>query len=40
MVDVFVKPISYEDAIEFIDYNTIRSLSYYDKAPVILQIKK
>jgi len=28
------------EAIEFIDYNTIRSLSYYDKAPIVLQIKQ
>lgn len=27
------------DAIEFINYNTIRSLPYYDNAPIILQIK-
>ena len=27
------------DAIEFIEYNTIRSLAYYEKSPIILQIK-
>lgn len=27
------------DAIEFIEYNTIRSLVYYEKSPIILQIK-
>ena len=25
-----------EEAIEWIDYNTIRSLSYYDNAPIIM----
>lgn len=28
--------ISEIDAIEFIDYNTIRALSYYDGAPIIM----
>ena len=31
--------LSEVDAIEFINYNTIRSLPYYDSAPIILQIK-
>lgn len=31
--------LSEVDAIEFINYNTIRSLPYYDNAPIILQIK-
>lgn len=26
-----------EEAIEFIDYNTIRSLPYYDNAPIIVR---
>lgn len=34
-----LEDLSEIDAIEFIEYNTIRSLSYYDKAPVILQVK-
>lgn len=25
-----------EEAIEWIDYNTIRALAYYDKAPIIM----
>ena len=25
-----------EEAVEWIDYNTIRSLAYYDKAPIIM----
>ena len=29
--------VSYEEAVEFIDYNTLRSLGYYkDNAPIIL----
>ena len=31
--------LSETDAIEFINYNTIRSLPYYEKAPIILEIK-
>lgn len=32
--------ISYEDAIDFIDYNAIRSLPYAgDKAPVIVHVE-
>ena len=27
------------EAIEFIDYNTLRSLSYVENSPIILQIK-
>lgn len=27
---------TYEDAVEWIDYNTIRALPYFDKAPIIL----
>lgn len=27
------------DAIEFINYNTIRSLPYYENAPIILETK-
>lgn len=27
------------EAIEFIEYNTIRALSYYENAPIILQVK-
>ena len=40
MVECLMKEddISYEEAIEFIDYNTIRSLSYIgEKAPVVIQ---
>ena len=25
-----------EEAVEWIDYNTIRALAYYDKAPIIM----
>lgn len=32
--------ISETDAIEFIDYNTLRSLSYVVNSPIILQIKQ
>ena len=33
--------ISWEDAVEFIDYNTIRSLPYAgDRAPIILGIRR
>ena len=28
--------MSYEEAVEFIDYNTIRSLPYYSKSPIIV----
>lgn len=28
--------LSYEDAVEFIEYNTIRSLPYVKQAPVIM----
>lgn len=31
--------ISYEEALEFIEYNTIRALSYFDNAPIILYTK-
>lgn len=31
--------ISYEEALEFIEYNTIRALSYFENAPIILQTK-
>ena len=31
--------LSEVDAIEFINYNTIRSLPYYEKAPIILETK-
>lgn len=31
--------ISYEEALEFIEYNTIRALSYYDNSPIILMQK-
>lgn len=27
---------SYEEAIEFIEYNTIRALSYYKDAPIVM----
>ena len=39
MVEYLVKEqgFSYEDAVEWIDYNTIRALPYYgDKAPIIM----
>lgn len=26
-----------EEAVEFIEYNTIRSLPYYDEAPIIVR---
>lgn len=29
---------SYEDAVDFIDYNTIRSLSYYPKIIVLCEL--
>ena len=33
--------LSYEDALEFLEYNTLRALSYMgDDAPIILDIKK
>ena len=31
--------ISYTDAVDFIEYNTIRALSYYENAPIILYTK-
>ena len=31
--------ITESEAIEFIDYNTLRSLSYVENSPIILQIK-
>jgi hypothetical protein len=32
-----INNVSYEEAVEFIDYNTLRSLGYYkDNAPIIL----
>ena len=31
--------ISYEEAIEFIEYNTIRAIPYIDNAPIILKYK-
>lgn len=34
-----LEDLSEIDAIEFINYNTIRSLSYYEKAPIILETK-
>jgi len=41
MVEELMKKdnISELDAIEFIDYNTLRSLSYVENSPIILQIK-
>lgn len=32
--------ISYEDAVEYIEYNTLRALSYFDNAPIILYTKE
>lgn len=40
MIECLMKEddISYEEAIEFIDYNTIRALPYIgEKAPVVIQ---
>lgn len=40
MIECLMKEddISYEEAIEFIDYNSLRSLSYIgEKAPVVIQ---
>lgn len=28
--------MSEEEAVDWIDYNTIRALAYYDKAPIIM----
>lgn len=28
--------IGYEDAVDFIEFNTLRSLPYYDKSPIIV----
>lgn len=28
--------MSYEEAVEFIDFNTLKSLSYYSNAPIIM----
>lgn len=39
MVEYLVKTdnMSEEDAMEFIDYNTIRSLPYYQGAPIVFR---
>ena len=29
--------ISYEEAIEFIDYNTLRANPYYENAPIVVE---
>ena len=34
-----VDKISEIDAIEFIDYNTLRSLPYYSNSPIVLYVK-
>lgn len=31
--------MSYDEALEFIEYNTLRALPYYDNAPIILYTK-
>lgn len=36
MIECLSGEMSEEDAIEFIDYNTIRSLSYVEGAPIIV----
>jgi hypothetical protein len=38
MIDCLVEEdgMSYEEAMEFIDYNTIRALPYYPNGPIIL----
>lgn len=37
MIDCLVdETMSYEEAVEFIDYNTLRILSYYSNAPIIM----
>lgn len=38
MVDCLMKEdnMTYEEAVEFIDYNTIRALPYYPNGPIVL----
>lgn len=37
MIDCLISDnMSYEEAVEFIDYNTLRSLSCYSNAPIIM----
>ena len=38
MVDCLManEDMSYEEAVEFIDYNTIRSLPYIENAPIVV----
>lgn len=38
MIDCLIEEdgMSYEEAMEFIDYNTIRALPYYSNAPIVL----
>lgn len=38
MIDCLIEEdgMSYEEAMEFIDYNTIRALPYYPNGPIIL----